>query len=325
MNKSLIDYALKSMTLLTLSVFLLVVYIRSSEASWLLLVGSAASGSMLILYGVFYFNRRRLMAQAERKKPVGRIRPRNQKTDSNQSLRAVQVSGGELEKIRIGKDYYYGRGLPKDFTVAFNYLFDGAMAGDAEAQMLVGRMFQYGQGVGQNTAHAITWLEAAAFQGNTEAGYQLGKIYSQNPENATLLLKSYYFLQNAAGRGHQEAAIRLKELGKKHPLPAPLKGISDESFFDVEHNPFIRAICIDQLEHEPVPHYTADDVKKCFRFFDLSPTADLDKVHHQYMALMIRYHPDLRNDAASRKKILMVRRAYDILEHYITTHHKKES
>ncbi len=328
MTKSLIDYLIKTFTLILLTMFMLVFYLRDKEHSVLLLIGTIGCGVMAVLYSIFYFKRRRLPAtDANAKRDLGHIKPRNF-SDGNQNIRAVQVSNSILEKITIGKNYYYGKGLPKDFSVAFNYLFDGAYAGDSEAQMLVGRMFQYGQGVSQNLTNAITWLEAASFQGNREAEYQLGRIYAQQyetKEDPVILVKAHYFLQTAANQGSSEAHLRLREFSKKHPLTTPLNQVSAESFFDIEHNPFIRAICIDQLNHEPVPQYTIDDVKKCFKFFGLKPTMDLDRIHHQYMSFMIKCHPDRTGGKVSSRQILVVRRAYDILEHYISTRKNADS
>lgn len=321
MNKSVVDFIVKELTLLTIFAYLTWIYIAGRDSAYIL-VGAVTAGVFLAFYSFLGYRRFHHPEPPAKKNDRGHIRPRVPREDGNSSLRSVQVSRSVLDKIRIGKDYYYGRGLPKDFNLAFNFLFDGALAGDAEAQMLVGKMFQYGQGVGQNLSNAITWLEAASFQGNTEAEYHLGRIFAQDTDNGVSLLKAHYFLQNAASRGNGEAAVRLKELRKRHPLKAPITNLDAENFFE-EHNPFIRAICADQLEHEPVPQYTMDDVKKCFKFFGISPTLDLDKVHHQYMSFMIKCHPDRRGGRTSSKKILMVRRAYDILEHYILSRQEK--
>ena len=326
MYKPWIDYCFKTATLAALTLFLPVVYIKGGDSSFLLLTGAVACGVMLVLYNIIFFRRRRILNAPVQRKEEGRIRPRNLDAGGNKNLRSVQVSPAILEKIKIGRNYYYGIGLPKDFRLAFNYLFDGAFAGDAEAQMLVGKMFLYGQGVGRNMSNAITWLEVASFQGSIEAQYQLGKIYAEAADNKIAQIKAYYFLGKASQGGSAEAGSRLKDLIKRHPLSTSIRDISDESFFDIEHNPFIRAICIDQLTHEPVPSYTVEDVKKCFRFFELEPTGDLDRVHHRYMSYMIKYHPDRNGKKRDyTKKILMVRRAYDILEHFITSRQKKSS
>ncbi len=325
MNKLWIDYCFKNLTLAVLTVFLPVVYIKGGDSSILLLIGGLTCGVMLVLYNIIFF-RRLWLAERRIPRAAGRIRPRSQDAGGNKNLRSVQVSSTIIEKIKIGKNYYFGIGLPKDFKIAFNYLFDGAFAGDAEAQMLIGKMFLYGQGVGRNLSNAITWLEVASFQGSVEAQYQLGKIYAESADNRVFQVKAYYFLGKAAEGGSREASMRLKDLVKRHPLESSLKEISDETFYDIEHNPFIRAICIDQLAHEPVPQYTSEDVRKCFKFFELAPTGDLDKVHQRYMSYMIKFHPD-RNGARKdyAKKILMVRKAYDILEHFITSKQKKTS
>ncbi len=314
MSKITIDYIVKTATLLLLALFLFALYVHGSPSSFLYLIAGAVATAMLALYNVMFFSESKLKGNTKLTSD-GPFKPRKTEV-SNHKLQAVQISHDDLEKIVIGKNYYLGKGLPKDFEKAFAYLFDGAIAGNAEAQMMVGKMFLFGQGVNQNTINACTWLEAASFQGNVEAEYLLGRIYSKNEDDKISMVKAFYFLQRAASQGNNEAKIRLRELSKNQHLTTSLNKVPDEVFFDVEHNPFIQMFS-DQGREPRTPRYTSADVKKAFNLFDLAPTMDLEHIHKIYLGMMLKLHPDHNHNASSAKKILAVRQAYDILEHFV--------
>lgn len=319
MSKITIDYIVKTASLLLLALFLFALYIHSSASGFMYLLAGGVAVAMLALYNVMYFSH----SSVSRKKPAsGHIKPRKSDT-VNHSLKPIQVSAEDQEKINIGKNYYFGRGLPKDFEKAFAYLFDGALSGSAEAQMLVGKMFLFGQGVRQNAANACTWLEASSFQGNVEAEYLLGRFYSNRDDDKVSMVKAFYFLQRAASMGNEEARIRLREISKNQHLTGSLNKVPDEVFFDIDHNPFIQVFS-SQKSRQIAPRYSSPDVKKAFELLGLAPTNDLEQIHRKYLSLMLKLHPDRNTRNSSAKNILAVRQAYDILENFINSSRKTE-
>lgn len=57
--------------------------------------------------------------------------------------------------------YYYGRGVPQDYTLAKEAFEKAAIKKDPEAQMALGIMYQHGLGVHRNLEEAYKWLTIA--------------------------------------------------------------------------------------------------------------------------------------------------------------------
>ncbi len=58
--------------------------------------------------------------------------------------------------------YWEGKGVPKDETVAFEWLNKAALQDVAGAQTTVGYLYLMGEGVKQDDASALSWLNKAA-------------------------------------------------------------------------------------------------------------------------------------------------------------------
>ena len=52
-----------------------------------------------------------------------------------------------------------------------------ALTGDSDAEQKFGAMYYYGQGVPQDYSQALQWYRKAADQGNTQAQYGIGYMY----------------------------------------------------------------------------------------------------------------------------------------------------
>jgi TPR repeat protein len=85
-----------------------------------------------------------------------------------------------------------------------------AAKGDANAEALLGRAYYEGVGVPRNFATARTWLEKAYAQGNTDAMFFLGLVYEHGygvPQN---IPKSMELFDRAAGLGQRYAEMEAK-------------------------------------------------------------------------------------------------------------------
>ena len=73
------------------------------------------------------------------------------------------------QQYEEGVRYYFGEGVEKDYTKAFEWFSKAAEQGDADAQFSLGVMYSEGQGVGQNYEKAFEWYSKAAVQRNARA------------------------------------------------------------------------------------------------------------------------------------------------------------
>lgn len=81
------------------------------------------------------------------------------------------------ELNKIGDDYYFGRGVEKDYSKACEYYRRAAELGYADAQNNLGIMYRNGWGVAPDYAEALKWYRKGAEQGNAAAQNSLGVMY----------------------------------------------------------------------------------------------------------------------------------------------------
>lgn len=288
------------------------VYIKAKESNfWILTLGVFAVAVMTI-YNIIWMYK----SSAPKKVQCSskdHIEPLSYNL-GNGGVAPIQVDPKIKDSIQIGKNYYNGRGLPRDFTKAFTLLFEGALAGDSEAQMYVGKMFIYGQGIKVNLNNGKIWLEASAFQGNNEAQYLLGKFYSESNETISIL-KAIYFLTKSAEQGNQKAKLHLNELYRNNTVAqrADLGAVSTDCYYDYENNPFISGICIRANQSKRT--YLDRDLAKAYKLLNVSPNADYEDIRQSYLNLMLKFHPD-KNKVES-EKVLLVREAYDLIREHL--------
>jgi hypothetical protein len=79
------------------------------------------------------------------------------------------------EQYRIGKEYFYGTGVDRDYSEALRRFRQAAAQGHAGAQTNLGIMYANGQGVAQDEAQAVQWFRKAAAQGQADAQNALRK------------------------------------------------------------------------------------------------------------------------------------------------------
>ncbi len=95
-----------------------------------------------------------------------------------------ELGGPDIRRIRsvLGKCYYYGKGVAKDFTKALKYLLLSAQEEDrlfyppdTEAAFLIGESYYYHRGTKQDIPSALFWLKYAAYYGSMEAKSMLDR------------------------------------------------------------------------------------------------------------------------------------------------------
>ena len=63
--------------------------------------------------------------------------------------------GDASSQAELGLIYYYGRGVPQDYSKAFYWLQQAANHGHKEMQGMLALMYEKGQGVDQNDVSAL--------------------------------------------------------------------------------------------------------------------------------------------------------------------------
>ena len=79
----------------------------------------------------------------------------------------------------MGKLYEKGRGVERDFAMAFKWYRPAAEKGDAESQYRLSVGYGYGLGVEKDEAKAMVWLRKAAENGQKRAQRSLAKGYEE--------------------------------------------------------------------------------------------------------------------------------------------------
>lgn len=308
----IVIYLSKAFTLLILTFFFFVLYLKDQSSSMIFLIAGAVTLIMLLVYSIFFFSK--LNKNVTKQAATNIYHVRQSYSTQPEVIQPVQVDPDCAANIKIGKDYYQGKVLPKDFAKAFNYLFDGATNGDSECQMLIGKMFLFGQGVNQNSLNAQLWLEVAAFQGNKEAEYLIGKMYS-SLDNKEDRIRAVYFLRRASDQGHQEAKLHLRKFIENNSDVQEIAKIviDSDTCFNISSNPYIKSLITRNIDN--LKKITSSQVSKAFKILRLQPTSDIQVIKKSFLNLMLEYHPD-HSSSNETDKIVAIRNAYLLLRKY---------
>jgi TPR repeat protein len=85
----------------------------------------------------------------------------------------------ELAHITLGDMCYFGMGIEKNPTEAYQHYLAAGQKGDSYAQFAVARCLQTGNGVAEDPKAAAEWLSRAAQQGEVVAEKYLGIAYHE--------------------------------------------------------------------------------------------------------------------------------------------------
>ncbi len=86
-----------------------------------------------------------------------------------EDTKALAEQGDASAQYNLGRMYYSGTGVARDYTKAREWYEKSAAQGNANAQAMLGAMYAEGLGVTHNDAKAREWLKKAAAQGNPNA------------------------------------------------------------------------------------------------------------------------------------------------------------
>lgn len=87
-----------------------------------------------------------------------------------------------LARCRLGKCYYHGEGVEKNYKEAFRWFQKAAVQESADAQYYLGECYYWGNGVERNEKEAIKWFRKAAEQEHEDAQEMLDIICEEDKE-----------------------------------------------------------------------------------------------------------------------------------------------
>lgn len=123
----------------------------------------------------------------------------------------------------VGKIYYAGVGVTKDYEQAFEWFLKAAEDGMGMAQFYVGFMYLQGNGKEKNPQEAVYWLQRAANQGINLAQAMMGSAYQLGWDGKQDLVKSYMWFTIALA---QKDPILLIEDSQKNQIRKVIENIT---------------------------------------------------------------------------------------------------
>jgi FixJ family two-component response regulator len=124
------------------------------------------------------------------------------------------VADTDLESwYQTGEKYYFGRGVPKNYTEAIKWFRMAAERDHAEAQYLLGVCYKNGNGVTKDEAEAVKWYRKAAEQNHIRGQCYLGYCYGNGWGVAQDDKQAVHWFRKAA---EQNYAIAQYNLGRAY-------------------------------------------------------------------------------------------------------------
>src|SRR5690242_16765525 len=73
------------------------------------------------------------------------------------TYRILAERGDAKSQYALGEMYYYGKGVPKNYSEAVRWYQKSAEQGDANAQYAISHMYHLGRGLPQDDLEAVRW------------------------------------------------------------------------------------------------------------------------------------------------------------------------
>lgn len=128
------------------------------------------------------------------------------------TLLAEAKAGNADAQARVGRAYWQGSGVTKDYVQAVFWLRKAAEQGNVVAQVSLGVLydgaFEKPKGVPQDYVQAAVWYRKAAEQGNDIAEYMLGRLYANGQGVPQDYAQAAVWYRKAAEKGGMMASAQ---------------------------------------------------------------------------------------------------------------------
>ena len=102
------------------------------------------------------------------------------------------------EYIKLGDDYYNGRGVEKNEDIALKWYQKAAELEDGKARLILGDMYNYYYRYGENHEMAFYWYQKSADLGYAEGQDAVGYMYKNGFGVEEDHKKAFYWYKKAA-------------------------------------------------------------------------------------------------------------------------------
>lgn len=129
-------------------------------------------------------------------------------------LKKSANKGNTKDQLQLGKYYYSGMGVEKDYDQALIWFNKAAESNNAEALFYMGKMFDNGYGVPKDPGYAAVFYTSAADEGYADAEnaitvsgleFEAGKAYYLSADSWLDYKKAFTWMQKAADKGNDWA------------------------------------------------------------------------------------------------------------------------
>ncbi len=138
----------------------------------------------------------------------------NARREPNDSawMAAASTSDKPFDQASVGKVFYWGIGVARDFDQALVFFQRAAAQDDARSEAYLGLMYSQGQGVVKDDAVAASWFRKAAEQNDEIGQLYLGKAYVEGAGVPVDFVQAHLWFSLAIqGRGQEAQARYLRE------------------------------------------------------------------------------------------------------------------
>ncbi|PKC66514.1 HCP-like protein [Rhizophagus irregularis] len=118
-------------------------------------------------------------------------------------------NGSKVAQFYLGKYYYYGTGIEKDYGKSFEWYEKSAKQGDNNALYALANLYMKGRGTEKNLEEASYLIEKAAKKGNKFAQLHLGTIYQNDKGTKKNIKRTIEWYKKSAEQGYSIAQYNL--------------------------------------------------------------------------------------------------------------------
>ena len=126
-----------------------------------------------------------------------------------EKIKASAAKGDATAQYTLGKAYFTGDGMTRDYSLALDLFRKAAEQGNAKAENNIGVIYQKGCGVKPDAAEALKWYTQAAEHGDATGQDNLGVMVANGRGTAKDAKKAAQWYQKAAEQGYGEIGSRL--------------------------------------------------------------------------------------------------------------------
>jgi TPR repeat protein len=162
-------------------------------------------------YGYYVFGAIMLLLVILVLASIGNPGPDKSSSGPQPTTTSAENAPSAAEMFNTGENYYYGRGVNRDYKQARDWYQKAADAGDSNGMFSVAFLYDKGLGVKKDYQQALFWYRKAADAGNSTAMFNLGVAYWNGEGVLRDDQQARFWFQKAAGAGDKDAKKWLRE------------------------------------------------------------------------------------------------------------------